>query len=175
MTKKKNKQSQDKAEEKQEVESSEEQPPSQAEDLQPLVDKLNDDLKRAQADFVNLKRRSQQEQASRIAFIKADVVRSVLPVVDSLERAVAHQPAELADSDWVKGVDVICKQLHKVLSDYGVNKIEAVGTEFDPNLHEAVAMDNSEGETEIVVEEMQTGYKLNETVIRHAMVKVGRE
>jgi molecular chaperone GrpE len=173
MTKKKSKQPKHQPDDLPEDQADDAQLP--ANDLQPLVDKLSDDLMRAQADFANLKRRSQQELASRVAFIKADVTRSVLPVVDSLERAVAHKPDDLADNDWANGVDAICKQLQKILSNYGVSKIEAVGAEFDPNLHEAVSMDESEGDTEVVVEELQTGYKLNETVIRHAMVKVGRK
>jgi|AntRauTorckE6833_2_1112554.scaffolds.fasta_scaffold00016_78 molecular chaperone GrpE len=140
------------------------------------VDKLNDDLKRSQADFVNLKRRTSEAQAYQATRIKADIVRNLLPVLDSLERAIDQKPEDLDDNDWATGIDGIVKQMQKALSEYGVTRINALNQEFDPNLHEAVTMDDSsKGKKEVVAEELQTGYKLNDSVVRPAMVKVKRQ
>ena len=144
--------------------------------LEQQITELNDDLKRAQADFMNLKRRTAEAHASQATRVKADIVRKLLPVLDSLERAIDHKPDSLSDNDWAKGIDAVVKQMRKTLGDYGVTKIDAVGEEFDPNLHEAIAIDDStKGRKEVVAEELQTGYKLNDVVIRHAMVKVERQ
>ena len=96
----------------------------------------------------------------------------LLPVIDNVDRALMHAPKELATSDYVKGVQQVAKQLAKALEDLGVTRIATVGQEFDPRYHEAVMMDEGEGNKEIVSQELLAGYQLGETVIRHAMVKV---
>jgi molecular chaperone GrpE len=104
--------------------------------------------------------------------VKAGVVRDLLPVIDNFERALKHVPAELADNDYIKGVQGVVKQFEKTLADVGVERIKTVGEPFDPRYHEAVSMEDGDGATETVSEELQAGYKLGEEVIRHAMVRV---
>lgn len=146
------------------------------EELEDKVTQLSDDLKRSQADFLNLKRRSTEERASQAQRIKSELMKSLLPIIDSLERAVEQKPDDFNNNDWANGVDSICKQMHKALQEYGVTKIDAVGAEFDPNLHEAVTVDEqSKGEKEVVAEEIQPGYKIGDRVVRHAMVVVGKK
>src|SRR5690606_6958972 len=101
--------------------------------------------------------------------------RDLLPVIDNLERALKHAPKELEGNDYVKGIQGVVKQFEKTLADIGVKRIKTVGEVFDPIYHEAVGMEDGDGDTEVVCEEMQSGYKLGDEVIRHAMVKVKKE
>jgi molecular chaperone GrpE len=97
-------------------------------------------------------------------------------VIDNIERAIAHVPAELADNKWAQGVAALSKNLDKALLGMNVQRIDATpGTVFNPELHEAIQIDeDAEGEYEVVAEELQAGYLLDEQPIRHAMVKVTR-
>ena len=104
--------------------------------------------------------------------VKSSVVHELLPVIDNFERALKHVPEELKDNDYIKGVQGVVKQFEKVLGDIGVVRIKTVGEAFDPRFHEAVSMDDGDGDTEIVSEELQSGYCVGDEVIRHAMVKV---
>ena len=127
---------------------------------------------RAQADFVNFKRRSEQERTDVINYANSTLILNLLPVVDDLERALAKVPSELAESPWVEGIRHICRKLQAVLQAQGVSAIEAEGKDFDPNFHEAVmAVEGEEGK---VIEEIQKGYKLNNRVIRPTRVAVGK-
>jgi molecular chaperone GrpE len=129
-------------------------------------------LQRERADATNI-RRQHEEQINNIRFIvKSNVVRDLLPVIDNFERAVKHVPQDLSDNDYVKGIQGIVKQFEKTLADMGVERIQTVGIEFDPRLHEAVSMEEGEGSKEIISEELQSGYKIGDDVIRHAMVRV---
>jgi molecular chaperone GrpE len=103
---------------------------------------------------------------------KANVVRELLPVIDNFERALKHVPDDLQDHDYIKGVQGVVKQFEKTLQDMGVERIKTTGELFDPRYHEAVSMEEGEGGEEVVADELQSGYKLGEDVIRHAMVKV---
>jgi molecular chaperone GrpE len=100
------------------------------------------------------------------------VIRDLLPVIDNFERALKHVPADLADNDYIKGVQGVVKQFEKTLADIGVVRIATVGQVFDPHYHEAVSMEDGDGITEVVSEELQAGYALGDEVIRHAMVRV---
>jgi molecular chaperone GrpE len=104
--------------------------------------------------------------------VKASVVKDLLPALDNLERALKHTPKDIEGHDYVKGVNGVVKQFEKVFTDIGVERIRTIGEEFDPNIHEAVGMQDEGGNKEIVTEELQPGYVLNGEVIRHAMVKV---
>ena len=103
------------------------------------------------------------------------IVQQLLPAIDNLERALKHAPKDLADHDYVKGVQGVAKQFDKALSELGIEKIETVGEEFDPRYHEAISLEDGGGKVEVVCEELQPGYKLGDEVIRHAMVRVKRE
>ncbi|HVI60750.1 MAG TPA: nucleotide exchange factor GrpE [Candidatus Saccharimonadales bacterium] len=136
------------------------------------VEELTAALQRERADAVNIRRRHEAELAALRGRVKAAVVHDLLPVIDNFERALKHVPANLQDDDYIKGVQGVVKQFEKTLADMGVERIKTVGEHFDPHLHEAVGMEEGDGEHEIVSEELQAGYKLGDEVIRHAMVKV---
>jgi molecular chaperone GrpE len=144
----------------------------QSDDLQHQVASLTEALQRERADAVNLRRRHDADMANLKNHVKSGVVRDLLPVIDNFERALKHTPDDLKDNDYVKGVQGIVKQFEKTLGDVGVERIKTVGEEFDPRYHEAVAMEEGDGEREIVSEELQSGYRLGDDVIRHAMVRV---
>ncbi len=133
---------------------------------------LTDALQRERADVSNVRRRHDEQIASLKNTVKVNVVRDLLPVLDNFERAIKHVPQDLADNDYIKGVDSIVKQFEKTLEEIGVHRIKTVGEVFDPVLHEAVSMEEGQGSTEIVSEELQAGYQLGDQVIRHAMVRV---
>ena len=107
--------------------------------------------------------------------VKASVIHELLPVIDNFDRALKHVPKDLANNDYVKGVQGVVKQFEKTLVDMGVERIKTVGEVFDPHLHEAIHMEDGDGHIEVVSEELQPGYKLGNEVIRHAMVKVKME
>ena len=142
--------------------------------LQQQIAELTQALQRERADSLNLRRRSEEEKASMGDYYKAAIVRELLPAVDNLERALMHAPKDLKDHDYVKGVQGVIKQFENCFKQLGVQRIKAVGEHFDPHLHEAVHMEDSDGEHEVIAEELQPGYKLGDEVIRHAIVKVKR-
>jgi len=129
-------------------------------------------LQRERADALNLRRRHEEEIAGLRNRLKANVVRDLLPVIDNFERALKHVPKDLESNDYIKGVQGVVKQFEKTLSDMGVERIETVGQVFDPTLHEAVSMEEGDGTQEIISEELQSGYRLGNDVMRHAMVRV---
>ncbi len=143
-----------------------------AESLLQQVSELTEALQRERADATNLRRRHDEQIASLRGAVKASVVRDLLPVVDNFERALKHVPDDLKGNDYIKGVEGVVKQFEKTLADLGVERIKTVGEPFDPHLHEAVSMEEGEGSQEVVSEELQSGYKLGDEVIRHAMVRV---
>jgi molecular chaperone GrpE len=140
--------------------------------LQQQIAELTDALQRERADSVNIRRRHDEQVAGLKNIVKAGVVRELLPVVDNLERALKHVPADLEGNDYVKGIQGVVKQFEKTLSDIGVQRIRTVGEQFDPRYHEAISMEDGDGDQEVVSEELQAGYALGDEVIRHAMVRV---
>lgn len=138
------------------------------------LEELTGDLKRVQADFVNYQRRTEEEKAQIMEIAKETIIAELLPVLDDINRALAHVPKELANNTWAQGVAQIAKQTESALHTFGVEPIRAKGEEFNPQVHEAVSFDEGDGEHEIVLEEMRTGYKLGDKVIRPSMVKVGK-
>jgi molecular chaperone GrpE len=131
-------------------------------------------LQRVQADFVNYKRRMEQERAEQAKYANASLLANILPSVDDLERAVAAVPADLAANEWVKGVVLIERKLRSVLEIEGVTEIAALGQDFDPRFHEAVMQEQGDPETEEKVTAVfRSGFRLHDRVIRAAQVKVG--
>jgi molecular chaperone GrpE len=126
---------------------------------------------RAQADFINYKRRSEQERAELAQFANSVLIVSLLPVLDDFERAFGAIPSKLAKMDWVEGIRLVERKLWANLEAQGLTPIKALGEPFDPNLHEAMRQDK--GKEGIVIEELQKGYKLHDRVIRPTMVVVG--
>lgn len=147
-------------------------PDENASELKAKVRELTEALQRERADAVNLRRRHDEDMAQLRTRVKATVVKDLLPTIDNIERALKHVPKELVDNDYAKGVQGVAKQFEKTLADLGVERIKTVGEPFDPNLHEAISMEEGDGQQEIVSEELQAGYRLGDHVVRHAMVRV---
>ena len=130
---------------------------------------------RERADLENLKKRIARERAETMKFANESVLRDLLPIVDNLERAVAHAESGGDGQPLVEGVALVLKSLHDVLERHGVKRIEAKGTPFDPAQHEAVAhVESAEHEPNSVIEEHQPGYRLQERLLRHALVSVAK-
>lgn len=136
------------------------------------IEELTDRLTRQLAEFDNYRKRTEKEKASMYTIGAKDIVEKILPVVDNFERGLAtvEHPE---DDPFAEGMNKIYKQLVKTLEDMGVTVIEAVGQEFDPNLHNAVMhVEDEEAGENIIVEEFLKGYKYKDIVVRHSMVKV---
>ncbi len=126
---------------------------------------------RAQADFINYKRRSEQEKEEIAKFANATLMLNLLPILDDLERAFTSIPPHLTRLTWVDGIRLIERKLQASLEVQGLSPIKALGEPFDPKLHEAAM--HGKGKEGIVIEELQKGYKFQDRVIRPAMVVVG--
>ncbi len=153
--------------------------PQTLEDAKTLLQKEKEEAQRflanwqrAEADFVNYKRRVEQERAEAGRLANAALIINVLPVLDDLERALTSLNIRLVGLTWFDGIRLIYRKLQLVLENAGVTQIEAEGQPFDPRFHEAVMY--GEGEEGKVVAEVQRGYKINDRVLRPAMVVVGK-
>lgn len=146
-------------------------------ELQQQVADLTADLQRMRADFENYRKRVDSEKQAAREDGEVRSILKLLPVVDTIDRAVAHIPDDIADHQWVKGVSGLVKQLEKSLGDLKLEKINAAeGTEFNPELHQAIQFDeDAAGDKEVVAEELQPGYMPSGRPIRHAMVRVTRQ
>lgn len=130
-----------------------------------------DRLARLQAEFDNYRKRSAREQQEFREYALADALKQFLPMLDSLDRAIKTENADA--SDFRSGIELIDRQFHDVLSKLGVEPIEAAGQSFDPNLHQAIQMvETDEVADNHVVDEMQRGYRLRDRLLRPAMVRV---
>ena len=144
------------------------------EDLQQQLDALTADLQRTQADFINFRRRVEEERAGLSQAATARVVLQLLPLLDNIERALAHLPDELRGNPWAEGVAKLDRQFEAALKNLDVERIPAFGQPFDPQLHDALSYEeDGEGE-EVVVAELEAGWRVGDHVIRHSKVKVGR-
>jgi molecular chaperone GrpE len=137
------------------------------------LEELTNDLKRVQAEFVNFRRRAEDEKADLMRYATGRIAREFLTVRDSFDGEQKHRPESL-DQTWAGSIDSIRSQFDKAMSVLGVTRFESVGHAFDPHRHEAVVMEDGEGEHEVVTEELQPGYELGDQVLRHAIVKVGK-
>ena len=137
------------------------------------IEELTDRVKRQMAEFDNFRKRTEKEKAAMFEVGAKSVVEKILPVIDNFERGLAALTEEQKAEPFAQGVEMTYKQLMSTLESIEVKPIEAVGKEFDPNLHNAVmhVEDEKLGEN-IVAEEFQKGYTYRDTVIRHSMVKV---
>lgn len=140
--------------------------------LQEERDNLIDQLQRSRAEFINYRRRTDQERALVRSVVTRDVLAQFLPIMDDFQRALEAIPAEEREKGWEKGIELIASKLRGVLDRAGVKEINALHQPFDPAVHEAVATEpGSQGSH--VVEVYQTGYKLGDELMRPAMVKTG--
>lgn len=151
-------------------------PKKQAELEEKLIDAIAD-LQRTRADFENYRNRVEGEKKTARDAGQMSAILKLLPVIDNIERAIGHMPAELKDNKWAQGVAGLAKNLDKSLEALNLKRIDAkTGTAFNPDLHEAIQFDEeAEGEQDVIAEELQPGYLLGQTPIRHAMVKVTKK
>lgn len=150
---------------------------SKQEELEKQIDELTADLQRTRADFENYRKRVELEKAAARDAGQASAILKLLPVVDTIERAVSHLPEGLKENKWAQGIVGLVKNLEKALENLNLRRIDAKpGIEFSPDLHEAIQFDeDATGEKEVIAEELQAGYLLNGRPVRHAMVKVTRK
>ena len=176
--------SSDKASDIEKIASSDEEEQSalQIEDVELLQKTLADEKakaerylanwQRSQADYINYKKRVEQEKEEVKQFGNAMLIVSLLPVMDDLERALASVTDKMAGLTWVDGIKLIYHKLRAIMEAQGLSEIKALGQPFDPKFHEAVL--RAPGEEGIIIEELQKGYKLKERVVRPSMVVVGQ-
>lgn len=143
---------------------------SEIEALKSELATKSDQLMRTAAEFDNFKKRTEREKASVAEFAKAGLIKQLLPIIDNIERAAA---ADRESADYIKGIEMIVKQFEGIVSNMNIEEIAKSGDTFDPNFHEAVmhVEDENLGEN-VIAEVLQKGYKIGDTVIRAAMVKV---
>lgn len=141
-------------------------------ELEEKMVQMENQLKRAVADYQNLEKRIHEDALSVVQYARVEMINKILPVLDSLDQAVAGASGSEAESGWLKGVLMSIKQLRQVLSEEGLIEIDASG-QFDPQRHEAVEV--KEGEENRILEVVQRGYTLNGKVVRPARVVVGKE
>jgi molecular chaperone GrpE len=154
--------------------------PSKSADLQSDLEKAQteraaylDRMARLQAEFDNYRKRNAKQQQEYRDYALADALQALLPILDSLDRALKTNAASL--EDFHQGIELIDKQFHDALAKLGVEPVPAEGAAFDPNLHQAVQMvDTDEVEDNHVIDELQRGYRLKDRLLRPAMVRVAR-
>lgn len=146
-------------------------------EIEQQIGELTLDLQRTRADFENFRKRVEAEKHAAQALGETKAIMKLLPVIDTIERAIVHMPNELKDNQWAQGVTGLVKQLEKALEGLNLQRIEAApGTVFNPEFHQAIQFDDTaEGEEEVIAEELQPGYTLNGAVARPALVKVTRK
>ena len=141
--------------------------------LKEKIDSLEDRVKRQMAEFDNFRKRTDKEKQQMFSMGERNVIEKMLPIVDNFERGLAAVPEEEKTSALASGMEMVYRQLVKQLEDLGVTPIEAVGQEFDPNLHNAVMqVESEEYPSGTVAQELQKGYKYHDAVIRYSMVAV---
>jgi molecular chaperone GrpE len=138
------------------------------------IDELTSGWQRTQADFINYKKQVNEEHAKFCRTANANLVYELLPVLDNFQLAAKHIPENLKDDNWAQGVRQIEKQFEDILFSVGLERIESLGTHFDPAIHEAVEEIESEKPEGEIVEEVLAGYKFDSEVIRAAKVRVSR-
>ena len=138
-----------------------------------LVEELTDRVKRQMAEFENFRKRSEKEKAGMFEMGAKSVIEQILPVIDNFERGLAAVPEDAKGDPFIDGMEKIYKQLMDTMDKLNVKPIEAVGTEFNPDFHNAVMhVEDEEAGENVVVEEFQKGYLYKDQVVRHSMVKV---
>lgn len=137
------------------------------------IAELSDRVQRQMAEFDNFRKRTEKEKAQMFEIGAKSIIEKILPVVDNFERGLSAVPEDAKDDPFVEGMDKIYKQLMTELENLEVKPIEAVGTEFNPEFHNAVMqVESDEFESGIVAQELQKGYMYRDSVVRHSMVAV---
>ena len=146
-------------------------------ELENKIAELTSDLQRTRADFENYRKRIDVEKIQAKEAGQFNTILQILPIIDNIEKAAAYIPDELKENSWAQGVAGLIKNFEKSMDNMNLKRIDAKpGSEFNPELHNAVQFDDSAtGEKEIIAEELMSGYTLNGVPIRHSMVKVTRQ
>lgn len=132
-----------------------------------------DGWQRARAEFANARKRLERERAEAYGRAAIEHATKMLPILDDFDRALANVPESIEQDDWYQGILLVSRKMHAILAELNAEPIEAVGQPFDPNLHEALSLTEAEGfESGTVVEELQTGYRLGDKVLRPSLVNV---
>ena len=140
-----------------------------------LEDAYRDQLLRARAEFDNFRKRMERERLQMSARAAEDAVRDFLPIVDDLERALAADTGD-AGGSFHQGIEMIYRQMIEVLRRRGLEPIESIGQDFDPNIHEAVAYEPAEGRREgEIIGQLRRGYRIGDRLVRPALVRVAQE
>lgn len=143
-------------------------------ELESELAETRDKYLRLAADFDNFKKRVRQEQLDTIQHASAELISRLLPVMDDLQSVLEHKPRDI-DESWVKGLELSVRKLEEALGTHGLQPIEAVGSRFDPQMHEAIGHEEStEHPEDTVVSELRRGYRIRNRVVRPALVKVAR-
>lgn len=132
---------------------------------------LKSTVQHVQADFENYKKRVEKEKKEYTQFACKDFAKGILPIVDNLDRALKNTDNK---DEFVKGIHLIRAQVNKFLEDYSIREINTRGAKFDPNIHEALMVEESDQEPNTITEVFETGYMINDRVLRHAKVKVAK-
>jgi len=143
-------------------------------ELESKITELTSGWQRTQADFLNFKKQAANERLKLISSAGADIVEQLLPVLDHFQLAAKHLPKELETDNWAQGIKQIEKQFENILFENGLARIDSVGQEFNPQIHEAVEEIESEKPAGTVVEEILSGYRYAGEVLRPAKVKVAK-
>jgi molecular chaperone GrpE len=135
---------------------------------------MEDRYLRVNAEFENYKKRMLRESSDRFKFFNLDLIKELLPSLDNIDRAIAHAKSDNTDVESIiVGLEMVDKMTHEVFEKFGVTRVKTVGEEFDPNIHQAVGVDDSASVPDNqVVEECLGGYTLHGRIIRPAMVRV---
>ncbi len=144
-------------------------------ELEQKIADLTEALQRERADAMNVRRRADEDKTKLASFYKVMILRDLLPALDNLERALKHTPKDLEGHDYIKGIQGVVKQFEQSFKELGLERIKTVGEVFDPKLHEAIHMEEGEGDVEVVCEELQSGYQMGDDILRHAIVKVKKK
>jgi molecular chaperone GrpE len=144
-------------------------------ELESVLSETKDRYLRSAADFENFKKRARQQQMDTIQHASVDLISRLLPALDDLHKALDHKPAGV-DESWVKGLELSVRKLEEALGAHGLEPIQAVGTPFDPKLHEAIGYEESaEHPEDTVTSELRRGYRIRDRVVRPALVKLARQ
>jgi molecular chaperone GrpE len=157
------------AKEAAERDSADKQSLSETDELKAELAQMTETAKRTMADMQNLKRRQEEERKIIVSMANINLVRSLLPILDNVDRAIEHVPEGI--DEWFKGLEISLTQIHKLLEEQGLTPMITLGENFNPDLHEAVAQ--GPGEKNKIISELEKGYSIGDRVIRHAKVQVG--
>lgn len=144
---------------------------SQVSQLQTEIENLREQLARSQADYSNLVRRSREEQAQMTEWSENKTILKFLTILDNLERALEHTPEEFKSHAWTDGLVSIVRAMQKTVTDFGISRMESVGQEVNPDLHDVISQ--IPHATTTIQTEVETGYMRNDKALRHAKVIVG--